>query len=285
MYTERPQVNSCWTISRRPLATEDRHLPNIKTKKITKVCQPAEMIFIHMKRTKLLPGTLLWAPEEGRPSPTRNAWKEMVGSTFTVWSRWHGTGGNKIHLLPGLHAGPQAILLVNPDPSTSTASFPTDTSIPRSAGSSRELRCVWHLWHLSHRWHSLNGSLYILVCRRAIWREAFCYLLWKNYRRWQQSPVVSFWILRDEKMHFILVNLQLLQQQLWGFSPIFERCCLPVSWCWLKASNNQVILKRSGGGRVKPFLSTLVIATAWVLEINTRQSWDGRWKLLTQQVI
>lgn len=68
-------------------------------------------------------------------------------------------------------------------------------------------------------------------------------------------------------------------------SPVFERCCLPVGWYRLKASSNQIILKRGGGGRVKPFLSTLIIATAWVLEINRKQNWDGKWKLLMQQVI
>lgn len=154
----------------------------LKQRKLPRyVCLLAEVMFSHMKCTELLPGALPWALKKGRPSPTHSAWKEMVSSTFTVWSTWHGMGeGNENPHLPGLHAGPQAIPLVNPDPSTSTASLPTDTCIPRSAGSSRESRWVWHLRHLSHRWHPLNANLYTLVCRRAIRREAFCYLLWKT---------------------------------------------------------------------------------------------------------
>lgn len=49
--------------------------------------------------------------------PPHGAWKEMVNSTFTARSRWHRMqeGNQNLHL-PGLHAGPGAILLVNPDP-------------------------------------------------------------------------------------------------------------------------------------------------------------------------
>lgn len=43
--------------------------------------------------------------------------------------------------------------------------------------------------------------------------------------------------------------------------------------CRLKASTSPVILKSSGKGRIKPFISTLIIAAAWVLEINTELGW------------
>lgn len=43
--------------------------------------------------------------------------------------------------------------------------------------------------------------------------------------------------------------------------------------CRLKASPNPVILKSSGRGRKKPFISTLIIAAAWFLEINTELGW------------
>ena len=55
---------------------------------------------------------------EDRPSPTHDAWKEMVNSTATIWSRQHGMGEeNENPHLPGLLAGPRAMLVVNPDPS------------------------------------------------------------------------------------------------------------------------------------------------------------------------
>lgn len=68
------------------------------------------------------------------------------------------------------------------------------------------------------------------------------------------------------------------------FPLIFTWGCFPVGWWQLEASNKETIGKRSGREGGVPFLSTLIIATIWVLEINTRQNWNGRWKLLMQQI-
>lgn len=74
----------------------------------------------------------------------------------------------------------------------------------------------------------------------------------QNHRKWQWSPFCSD---RDEKCHFCC-----------GFyPPTFECCCFPC--------NNPVILKSSGRGGIKPFISTSIIAAAWVLEINTELGW------------
>lgn len=59
---------------------------------------------------------------------------------------------------------------------------------------------------------------------------------------------------------------------------IFPVGFIPHFWvllfsCRLKASTNPAILKSSSRGRIKPFISTLIIAAAWVLEINTELGW------------
>lgn len=101
---------------------------------------------------------------------------------------------------------------------------------------------------------------------------------------WEQSPAVSSWIQNDEKVFMFQWSYNCYSSSVFFFPLIFTWGCFPVGWWQLEASNKETIGKRSGREGGVPFLSTLIIATIWVLEINTRQNWNGRWKLLMQQI-
>lgn len=116
-----------------------------------------------------------------------------------------------------------------------------DPALPEPHSQSWDLGWIWHLNHHLH-----------LASWRAIWRK-FCYLLWKTTEG--DNEAIS-------GMKNVIFAV--------GFIPHFWVLLFS---CRLKASNNPVIWKTSGRGRIKPFISTLIIAAAWVLEINTELGW------------
>lgn len=120
------------------------------------------------------------------------------------------------------------------------ASFPTGTSIPRV-------------------WNEFGTSGTSPLAAISIWHNArreFCYLLWKTTGG-DNEALSGYTGMKNVifTVGFILHFWVLL------FSSR------------LKASTNKIILKSSGRGRIKPFISTLIIAAAWVLEINTELGW------------
>lgn len=129
--------------------------------------------------------------------------------------------------------GQGAWALVNPAPCTSMASFPIGSNIPRAGA------------EFGTSGPSVTSdSIYI------------CYLLWKTTEGDNEA------LSGETGMKNVIFAV--------GFIPHFWVLLFS---CRLKASPNPVILKSSGKGRKKPFISTLIIAAAWVLEINTELGW------------